>query len=156
MKTGQLATRYKYFLLYFEEWRWGNVNEWGDKAECVGWTLWKASQSWIWLGPCSHVQGTPLEGQPIPITIDMVKKAISKMKSGKAAGPSGIVVEMNKAAGDMVPPWSAILLLRLPGMARSQLTGSKVSMSAFKRAKVMLWIEASIKASSWQSRPWWS
>ena len=26
----------------------------------------------------------PLEGPPIPITIDMVKKAISKMKSGKA------------------------------------------------------------------------
>ena len=35
----------------------------------------------------------PLEGPPIPITIDMMK-AISKMKSGKAAGPSGIVVEM--------------------------------------------------------------
>ena len=30
----------------------------------------------------------------------MVKKAISKMKSAKAAGPSGIVVEMIKAAGD--------------------------------------------------------
>ena len=30
----------------------------------------------------------------------MVKKAISKMKSGKAADPSGIVVEMIKAAGD--------------------------------------------------------
>ena len=30
----------------------------------------------------------------------MVKKAISKMKSGKAAGPSGIVVGMIKAAGD--------------------------------------------------------
>ena len=42
----------------------------------------------------------PLEGPPIPITIDMVMKAISKMKSGKAAGPSGIVVELIKAAGD--------------------------------------------------------
>ena len=41
-----------------------------------------------------------LEGPPIPITNDMVKKAISKMKSGKAAAPSGIVVEMIKAAGD--------------------------------------------------------
>ena len=41
-----------------------------------------------------------LEGPPIPITIDMVKKAISKMKSGKAAGPLGIVVEMIKAAAD--------------------------------------------------------
>ena len=30
----------------------------------------------------------------------MVKKAISKMKSGKADGPSGVVVEMIRAAGD--------------------------------------------------------
>ena len=33
----------------------------------------------------------PVEG---PITADMVKKAISQMKAGKALGPSGIVVEM--------------------------------------------------------------
>ena len=38
---------------------------------------------------------------PIPITIEMVKKAISQMKVGKAPGPSGIVVEMIRAAGDM-------------------------------------------------------
>ena len=31
----------------------------------------------------------------------MVKKAISQMKAGKAPGPSGIVVEMIQAAGDM-------------------------------------------------------
>ena len=43
----------------------------------------------------------PVEGQPIRITIDMVKKAISQMKAGKAPGPSGIVVEMIRAAGDM-------------------------------------------------------
>ena len=42
----------------------------------------------------------PLKGPPVPITNDMGKKAISKMKSSKAAGPSGIVVEMVKAAGD--------------------------------------------------------
>ena len=47
-----------------------------------------------------HLSNEPLlEGLPIPITIDMVKKAISKMKSGKAASPPGIVV-MIKAAGD--------------------------------------------------------
>ena len=42
----------------------------------------------------------PLEGQPIPVTIDMVKKVIciAKMKSGKATatGQSGIVLEMIK------------------------------------------------------------
>ena len=31
----------------------------------------------------------------------MVKKAISQMKAGKAPGPSGIVVDMIRAAGDM-------------------------------------------------------
>ena len=42
----------------------------------------------------------PVEGPPIQITTDMVKKAISQMKAGKALGPSGIVVEMIQAAGD--------------------------------------------------------
>ena len=42
-----------------------------------------------------------MEGLPIPITIDMVKKAFLQMKAGKAPGPSGIVVEMIRAAGDM-------------------------------------------------------
>ena len=46
---------------------------------------------------------SPAEGPPIPITIDMVKKAISQMKAVKALGPSGIVVEMIRAAGDMGP-----------------------------------------------------
>ena len=44
---------------------------------------------------------SPVEGPPIPITIDMVKKAISQMKAGKAPGLSGIVVEMIRAAGDI-------------------------------------------------------
>ena len=43
----------------------------------------------------------PVKGPPIPITIDMVKEAISQMKAGRALGPSGIVVEMIRAAGDM-------------------------------------------------------
>ena len=42
----------------------------------------------------------PVEGLPIPITTDMVKKAISQMKVGKALGPSGIGVEMIRAASD--------------------------------------------------------
>ena len=42
----------------------------------------------------------PVEGPPIPITIDMVKKAISQMKIGKAPGPSGIMVKMIWAASD--------------------------------------------------------
>ena len=52
-------------------------------------------------GPDHLSYQPPVEGPPIPITIDMVKKAISQMKTGKAPDPSGIVVEMIWAAGDM-------------------------------------------------------
>ena len=45
----------------------------------------------------------PVEGPPIPITIDMFKKAISQLKVGKAPGPSGLVVETIQAAGDKDP-----------------------------------------------------
>ena len=46
------------------------------------------------------VKGTAVRRPPIPIIIDMVKKVVSKMKSDKAAGPSGIVVKMVKEVGD--------------------------------------------------------
>ena len=42
----------------------------------------------------------PIVGPPIHIDVEMVVKAITKMKTGKAAGPSGIVAEMLKASGD--------------------------------------------------------
>ena len=41
----------------------------------------------------------PVVRPPIHIDVEMVK-AITKMKTGKAAGPSGIVAEMLKASGD--------------------------------------------------------
>ena len=53
------------------------------------------------MGPRPPVISITSGGPPIPITIDMVKKAISQMKAGKAPGPSGIVVEIIRAAGDM-------------------------------------------------------
>ena len=42
----------------------------------------------------------PVEEPAIKIKPEMVSKAIGKMKSGKAAGPSGIIIEMIEAAGD--------------------------------------------------------
>ena len=42
---------------------------------------------------------SPVEGPSEPITLEMITKAISKMASGKAAGPSGIVAEMLKPVG---------------------------------------------------------
>ena len=69
-----------------------------SKAEGLDKALPKASQCCVWLGPRPPVWRTTRP--PILITIDMVKKAISQIKAGKASGPSGIVVEMILAAGD--------------------------------------------------------
>ena len=43
----------------------------------------------------------PVEGPPPPVTKDLICKALRKMKCGKAAGPSGIIAEMLKAAGEV-------------------------------------------------------
>ena len=42
----------------------------------------------------------PVEGPQPPVTLDLIRKALGKMKCGKAAGPSGVVSEMLKAAGE--------------------------------------------------------
>ena len=89
----------------------------------------------------------PVEGPPIPITIDMVKKAISQMKAGKAPGPSGIVVEMILAAGDMgtsmISDLAAVIIR--DGMVPS---GSRVSLSASTRERGMHWKGATTTVSS--------
>ena len=43
----------------------------------------------------------PVEGPPPPLTKDLIRKALRKMKCGKAAGTSGIIAEMLKAAGEV-------------------------------------------------------
>ena len=48
-----------------------------------------------------HPEVTPVEGPPPPVTKDLIRKAFRKMKCGKAAGPSGIIAEMLKAAGEV-------------------------------------------------------
>ena len=62
----------------------------------------------------------------IQVNHTMVKKAINKMKVGKASGPSGIVAEMLKASG----PTGVNLLVKIANsMIRnrdSQLIGKKV------------------------------
>ena len=81
----------------------------------------------------------------------MVKKAISKMKSGKAACTSDIHVvvetwvEMFEAAGDtgatMIHDLASVIICEIV-MEQSKLTWSKVSLPAFTWAWVMLWTEA--------------
>jgi hypothetical protein len=42
----------------------------------------------------------PIAGPPPSVSTKLVRKALSKMKCGKAAGPSGVIAEMLKATGD--------------------------------------------------------
>ena len=59
------------------------------------------NEEFLW-DPNTLTDESPVEGPAIIITTEMVSKAISKMKAGKAAGPSGIIIEMIKAAGDQI------------------------------------------------------
>ena len=45
-------------------------------------------------------RATPVAGPPPSVSKELVRKALSRMKSGKAAGPSGVLAEMLKAAGE--------------------------------------------------------
>ena len=103
-----------------------------------------------------HLSDEPSEeGPPIQITIDMVKKAISQIKVGKALGPSGTVGEMVWAAGDM----SASMIRDLAAaiirhIARYHLTGSRVSLSASTKVSGMHWkgkLPQSQADRSWKS-----
>ena len=91
----------------------------------------------------------PVEGPPIPITIDMVK-AISQMKAGKAPGPSGIVVEMIRPAGDMGASMIRDLAAAIirDHKVPSRQTGSRVSLSASTRERGMHWKGATTAVSS--------
>ena len=51
----------------------------------------------------------PVERPAIKIALEMVSKAINKMKPGKAARPSGIIIEAIKATGDGVIVYLASL-----------------------------------------------
>ena len=96
---------------------------------------------------------SPVEGPSEPITLEMITKAISKMASGKAAGPSGIVAEMLKPVGEA----GAVEVRDLIEDIISEgciPTGRKASLSICTRAKEMLWIEATTGAWSWLSK-WW-
>ena len=87
-----------------------------------------------------------LEGPPVPITIDMVQ-------SDKAAGPSGIVVETIKASGDTCVTMIRDLATAITRNGKAPTDRSKYSLSAFTWARVMLWTEATIEASSCLGRP---
>ena len=58
-------------------------------------------------------QAVPVD-EPVKVEKSMVKEAISKMKDGKAAGPSGISVEMVKVGGELSTDLVQIRDTRIP------------------------------------------
>ena len=88
----------------------------------------------------------PLEGPPIPSTIYMVKKVIFKMKYGKAAGPSRVVMEMIRAAGDRganMIRHIAMVIIR-DGKVQGDLEQGFI-VCLYKAKTNMLWTEATIE-----------
>ena len=112
----------------------------------------------MWIHPEDLSEESPVEGPSEPITLEMITKAISKMASGKAAGPSGIVAEMLKPVVEAGAVECVISLRTSSRRDAFQLTGRKASLSICTRAKEMLWIEATTGAWSWLSKCWrcWS
>ena len=84
---------------------------------------------------------SPVEGPREPITLEMITKAISKMASGKAAGPSGIVAEMLKPVGEAGADEVCDLVENIISegcIPTELLTSRKASLSICTRAKGML------------------
>ena len=52
------------------------------------------------MNPGDLSEESPVAGLSEPITTEIITKAFSKMASGKAAGPSGIVAEMLEPVGE--------------------------------------------------------
>ena len=73
----------------------------------------------------------------------MVKKAISQMKAGKALGPSGIVVEMIRAAGDMGASMIRDLAAAIIRDGKVPSDWEQVSLSASTRERGTHWKGAS-------------
>ena len=82
-----------------------------------------------------------------PLLEGMVKKAFSNMKSGKATGLLGIVVEMIKAAGDTGATMIHDLATAIIRDGKVPTDWEKVSLSALN-TRVMLWTEATIDVTS--------
>ena len=78
---------------------------------------------------------SPVEGPSEPITLEMITKAISKMASGKAAGPAGIVAEMLKPVGESGAIEVHHLIEDIISEGRIPPTGRRATLSTCTRAK---------------------
>ena len=87
----------------------------------------------------------PVLGPSIQITNEMVQTSINHLKSGKAAGPSGIVVEMLKAASNSIVPHISTLLIKSFNATKFRMTGTGLTLSISTKIKVMHWIVVTIE-----------
>ena len=79
-------------------------------------------------------------GPPLYITEEMISKATAKMKTGKAAGPSGIRIRMIRSAGKKIIKSIRNLANKIIKAVFLQ-TGTSCILSVYTRVKVMLSLE---------------
>ena len=89
-----------------------------------------------------------------PIPIDMVKKAISQMKAGKASGPTGIVVEMIRAAVDTGAHMIRDLAAAIIGDGKVPSDWEQSVIVCLHKGKGIHWKGKTTAISIWQSRSW--
>ena len=84
------------------------------------------------------LQVAPTEGPAIKVDSNMVESAIKEMKTGKAAGPSGIVAEMLKISGEVGHTLVNRSVNQVIQGVAYPITGVAVSSSTATRAKEVL------------------
>ena len=95
----------------------------------------------------------PTAGPPPSVTTSQIRKALSKMKCSKAAGPSGIVAEVLKAAGEEGVELTNQQSL-FSAMVWSHQTGRRASFWSPTRAKMKPLTVAIIVVSNSQIESW--
>ena len=83
----------------------------------------------------------PKIGSPLYITEEMISKAIAKMRTVKAAGPSGIVIEMIRSAGKEIIKSITDFANRIIKEAVFLQIGNFRMLSVYTRVKMMLSLE---------------
>ena len=131
-----------------EEWCRRDVNEQRRKAEGLVRDYQRLLNVEFDWDPDYLSYQPPVEGPSIPITIDMVKKAISQIKAGKAPRPFRHSGGDDMSASMIRDPAVAIIL---DGKVPSDW---EQSLSASARERGMHWKGATTAVSSWLSR-WW-
>ena len=132
------------------QWCWWACAHWQRQDEGMGWALCWAAQYRIWVAKKQDPWGPPSNCWPLPsVSVTLIHKSLSKVKCVKAAGPSGIIAEMLKAAGEednWLRLFSAVVWSHQNGRRASFWTSIRARWKPWTEATVVVW---SLQINSW-------